>query len=176
MAGYKCPEGCTCKRHIGPWTGKKRPDYPAYKHGHTWGDPVTGESRCTPTYKSWQAMKHRSRYHPDYIARGFTVCAGWLDFRNFLADMGERPDGMTIDRRDNDLGYWCGHCTECLELGHPANGQWATKIEQAGNRRPKTKRKHLGNLPEHNRFDVTYLYAGMNVHWKACLASADSET
>ena len=66
----------------------------------------------SPTWNSWQAMHDRCKYakkisnQKDYIARGITVCArwsGWGDgFKNFLADMGERPPGMTLDRIDND--------------------------------------------------------------------------
>lgn len=60
--------------------------------------------------------------YPEYGGRGITVCERWNDFANFLADMGERPVGMTIDRRDNDLGYFKENC------------RWATHLEQTQNR------------------------------------------
>ena len=70
--------------------------------------------RCTePTYVKYK----------DYGARGITVCSEWLDFENFLADMGERPDGHSLERRDNNLGYSKANCC------------WATKKEQARNTR-----------------------------------------
>jgi hypothetical protein len=78
----------------------------------------------TPTYQSWRGMIGRCCYskHPyfhRYGGRGITVCDHWLFFENFLADMGERPKGLTFDRRDQEKGY------------EPSNCRWATRKEQA---------------------------------------------
>lgn len=59
----------------------------------------------------------------DYGGRGITVCDRWLTFENFLADMGERPLGLTLERIKNHKGYEPGNC------------KWATYRDQARNRR-----------------------------------------
>jgi hypothetical protein len=110
---------------------------PALKHGHTWKDPVTGEARVSPTYKSWQAMKYRCQRRADYMALGITICPRWLSFDNFLEDMSERPSrDHSIDRIDTYGGYWCGHCDWCKANKRPSNCRWTTRSVQQGNRRP----------------------------------------
>lgn len=88
---------------------------------------TTHASFGSPTHYSWQAMRIRCRnprskdYHR-YGGRGIVICDRWDKFENFLADMGERPVGKTLDRRDNDGNY------------EPSNCKWSTRKEQAANR------------------------------------------
>src|SRR5574341_1719101 len=95
------------------------------RHGHCAGRGPGGRS---PTYGSWRAMVYRCHSPSDssyakYGAKGVMVCARWRkNFENFLADMGERPNGTTLDRIDNTKGY------------EPGNVRWATATTQQNNR------------------------------------------
>lgn len=60
---------------------------------------------------------------PRYGGRGITVCESWHALDNFTRDVGPKPPGMSLDRRDNDRGY------------SPDNCRWATASEQSSNRR-----------------------------------------
>lgn len=80
------------------------------------------------TYSSWRAMIKRCQHHGhvaymNYGGRGIIVCERWLNFANFLSDMGSRPPGLLLERVNNDIGYEPGNCV------------WATSSTQNRNTR-----------------------------------------
>lgn len=89
---------------------------------------VTHGLSKTPTYNSWRAMLERclnpnNSHYKHYGGRGITVCNEWLTFENFFRDVGERPSGKTLDRKNNNGNY---------EL---CNVRWATDAEQRANKK-----------------------------------------
>jgi hypothetical protein len=115
----------------------------ALKHGYTrLGCP------SFPLYRAWQNMKSRcldpnAISYPHYGGAGVKVCDRWLGedgFKNFLADLGERPPGTTLGRF-GDVGNY-----------EPGNVAWMTSAEQVANRRPdrkyRTKKVVLASTPD----------------------------
>jgi hypothetical protein len=97
------------------------------KHGYS-----VNRQSC---YKTWVDMRQRcnnpnNNDYKHYGGRGIKVCNRWLEsFNNFLEDMGEKPEGLSIDRIDVNGNY------------EPSNCKWATRKEQTDNRRISQKNK-----------------------------------
>ncbi len=100
-------KACGCKSK-----GKGTRPFSKKKHGY-----------CgTPTYNTWASMHNRCRFPVDLCYKSVSVCEDWDSFETFLADMGERPKGMTLDRINPTEGYYKENC------------RWATIHEQARNK------------------------------------------
>lgn len=118
----------------------------------------------TVEYIAWKNMKKRC-YDKNYGAyknygnRGITVCERWLhSFSNFYADMGDRPEGYSLDRINNNGNY------------EPTNCRWADKLTQSTNKRPslvgrsgvrgvrRTDRKNPWSA--HINFNKRYIHLG----------------
>jgi hypothetical protein len=114
--------------------GCYRRDFPVIqktKHGHA------NARGCSSTYSSWLNMKNRcdnqqgQDYH-HYGGRGIAYEPRWADFENFLADMGVKPKGLTLERVDNSRGYSKENC------------KWATRKDQSRNRRDNVRLTYKG--------------------------------
>lgn len=108
IANLSTTKSCGCLKYRGKRYIDGRINTKAYK---IWWGMV---NRCTnPKHISWKI----------YGGRGIRVCDEWMKFPNFFKDMGERPPGKSIDRIDNDKGYFKENC------------RWATPAQQYNNRR-----------------------------------------
>ncbi len=118
-------------------------------------------------YQVWASMRQRcenpnDRSFHNYGGRGIKVCSRWADFPNFLADMGECPEGLTLDRKDNGGNYEPGNC------------RWATRQDQQRNRRTT----HIVNVGDErlylrqaeDRLGLSPGLIGKRMHKKKCSA------
>lgn len=128
------------------------------KHGHA------KRGNSSKTYSSWMSMRQRCgnpQHHayPQYGGKGITVSLDWCSFDTFLADMGERPKGTSIDRIDSTLGYFKNNC------------RWATRSEQQANISSNIhlvyqgKTYILAELARHLKVSWTTLKYRINAGW-----------
>jgi hypothetical protein len=136
-----CACGCGQPTPIGRYTrparGLQAGKPLRFLPGHVWRKHGAAALR-TPTYIAWRNLRSRCENKKDigwhnYGGRGIKVCAQWRrSFLAFLADMGERPEGMSLDRIDVNGNY------------EPANCRWASTAQQSSNRRSNVWIEHDG--------------------------------
>lgn len=139
-----------------------------YRRYKTYGDPYyTQNSRhgksSTPIYQIWRGMKKRcfdknNKDYKRYGGRGIVVCQRWLTFINFYDDMGERPSGYQIDRRNNDGNY------------EPNNCRWVTSQQNIDNRGPVINGRKLNPIKVREirslypKYSQTVIAVKYNIH------------
>lgn len=119
--------------------GRHRTGVRVLKHGY----------HGTTEHHIWTGMKQRccnarSKFYKHYGGRGICVCERLMSFSGFISTMGNRPDGHSIDRIDNNGNYSCGQCDQCRENGWKENVRWATTAQQLRNRRVSRYIEHNG--------------------------------
>jgi hypothetical protein len=97
-------------------------------HGHS------PRGKFSPEYRAWSNMIQRctnsnNPHYQNYGKRGIKVCKEWMEFAAFIKDMGKRPKGLMLERKDNDAGY------------SPQNCIWADRMTQNNNSRNNVKNK-----------------------------------
>ena len=163
-------EGCNKKATSTGWCTTHHGRY--YRNGNvnivtrTHGDHYKG----TPEHNSWSAAKQRcynknTKFYPNYGGRGIKMCDRWLEkpygFRNFLEDMGKKPDGdYSLDRIDPN-GDYC-----------PENCRWASRIEQNCNRRWG---KGSSKIPGVWKYNNKYWCASVGINGKTIIRYAKTK-
>lgn len=91
-------------------------------------------NRCREIWRQMKArcLNPKNARYEGYGGRGITICDRWLKFENFREDMGEPPEGLSLERRDNDAGYSKDNC------------YWATRAEQQANLRTNVRLTYQG--------------------------------
>lgn len=128
------------------------------RHGHAVGG-------ISPTYRSWRSMRDRccnieSLGYADYGGAGVKIFEPWMKFAQFLADMGARPLGTTLDRWPNRNGNY-----------EPGNCRWATPKQQANNTKKnrilivKGISRTMSEWADITGIDMRLIHARLKLKW-----------
>jgi hypothetical protein len=134
----------------------------------------------SPAYRRWIDMKSRCARDPKYV--GITVCERWANsFANFYADMGDPPEGLTLDRIDGTKGYSPDNCrwatykeqNRNLKSNKLINGEFVSDIaKRSGVSRSTIEYRHTQGLPledkpinERDQCKAGHEYTEANTYW-----------
>lgn len=136
-----------CRKHYFKWYRHGDPEFEMLVRGNT------------PASISWASMKQRCGNPKDpsyqhYGGRGIKYIKRWELFDEFLKDMGERPEGTTLDRIDNDSDYT------------PENCRWATLKQQANNRSDNVYITYKGEKRTAQEWSEIYGLPRHNITWR----------
>lgn len=149
----RIPCGCGCGTIIDSVDDKGRVRRFKQSHSTARTHGMAGSSE----HNTWSGMLARCRNPNDtayerYGGREIRVCERWLKFGAFYADMGPRPEGLTLERIDNNKGYEPGNC------------KWATRLDQARNRRSVIMITHNGETKNVSDWAKSIGVSKMTVH------------
>lgn len=118
-----------------------------------------GQANKTATYRSWKAMRNRcnnpnSKDYHNYGGRGIAVCERWDRYENFLSDMGEKPDGFSIERKDVNGDYTPENCT------------WIPHREQSRNKQKATTYLYDGEALSLSQLSERVGVKAGTLHWR----------
>lgn len=132
----------------------------------------------TPLAAIWRSMigrchNQKNKAFSHYGGRGITVCDRWrFDFLAFQEDMGTRPVGKEMDRKDNNKGYWCGKCDYCKSRKQSKNNcHWVSEKVNQRNRRNslflsyRGQIRHLAEWAELTGIPYSTLWARLRAGW-----------
>jgi hypothetical protein len=103
-----------------------------------------------------RCTNHKNKNYHRYGGRGISVCERWLKFENFLADMGPRPDGMTLERERVNEGYEPGNCVWASYLRQANNTRRNSVLEYEGRRQTVSEWATEFGLPYNTLFSRVY--------------------
>jgi hypothetical protein len=174
FAAWMCRCTCGVERVVGGQHLRRGKIRSCNTNGHRWkiDRPITLPAEYPSEHQSWSSMHERCgnpnhKKYNVYGGRGITICERWDDFKNFMLDMGRKPDPkFTIERRDVNGNYEPGNCC------------WIARKDQGRNRRNSVfvvyqgKRMLLLDLVEELGLSRGVVYARLKAGWTLAQAIA----
>jgi hypothetical protein len=116
-------------------------------HGHA------RRGKHTNSYRTWRSMFERcydkkSKWYHRYGGRGIEIDPRWFEYEGFYADMGDCPEGMSLERVHNNRNYWVGNCVWATQKQQARNTSTSKLITWQGQTKPVAEWAELQNIPQ----------------------------